>query len=319
MLRGLWRRARGVDQTPPVSELEAADEANQAAGRLVRTGRLVSLRAHVPANREAFQRWYADPEIAELLRHDQEPLNPSQSKSYFDSFVLPLSARGFCFAIHEVATDRLIGTTALTDVSQRRRRVRAAMFRIVIGEKELWGRGYGTEATRLVMEEAFDTHDLDEVRLEVFRHNPRAIAAYRRVGFRVTGEHVEPLGRDRSLDVVEMALDYDDFYGDEGEADEEDDDDSAGQHDGDDGDEMPARRSTALPAAGAAVAATTFRARLTPAERASRRARHLARRQRRQARRQMRHDRLTRRVARRKRRHAGAISPRDGITPAETT
>jgi RimJ/RimL family protein N-acetyltransferase len=86
--------------------------------------------------------------------------------------------------------------------------VRSALFRIVIGEKETWGRGYGTEATQLVAQEAFETHGLGQVRLEVFRHNPRALAAYRRVGFRVTGEHVEWVGR-RSfrLEVVEMVLD----------------------------------------------------------------------------------------------------------------
>ncbi|HEY7030293.1 MAG TPA: GNAT family N-acetyltransferase, partial [Thermomicrobiales bacterium] len=164
-------------------------------GEIVREGRLVRLRAHVVANRPAFQRWYADEEIARLLRHDQRPLNAIQSRGYFDTIIMPLSARGMCFAIHEAATDRLIGTTALTDVQGSERR--SALFRIVIGEKDCWGLGYGTEATRLVVEEAFQTHELDAVRLEVFRHNARALAAYRRVGFRETGSHVEFVGRDR--------------------------------------------------------------------------------------------------------------------------
>ena len=83
----------------------------------------------------------------------------------------------------------------------------SALFRIVIGEKDLWNRGYGTEATRLVVAEAFETHDLTEVRLEVFRHNPRAIRAYQRVGFAITGEHVEWVGRSRrELNVIEMKL-----------------------------------------------------------------------------------------------------------------
>jgi RimJ/RimL family protein N-acetyltransferase len=172
----------------------------------------VRLRAHVPANRAAFQRWYADDEIAQLLRHDQEPLNEIQSRGYFDTIILPLSARGLCYAIHETATDRLIGTTALTDITQPAPGARSALFRIVIGEKDVWGRGYGTEATRLVAEEAFATHHLTEVRLEVFRHNPRALAAYHRVGFRVTGEHVEWVGNPRfELHVVEMALHPDDL------------------------------------------------------------------------------------------------------------
>jgi RimJ/RimL family protein N-acetyltransferase len=179
-------------------------------GEIVREGRLVRLRAHVVANRPAFQRWYADEEIARLLRHDQRPLNAIQSRGYFDTIIMPLSARGMCFAIHEAATDRLIGTTALTDVQGSERR--SALFRIVIGEKDCWGLGYGTEATRLVVEEAFQTHELDAVRLEVFRHNARALAAYRRVGFRETGSHVEFVGRDRfELHVIEMALDRDDY------------------------------------------------------------------------------------------------------------
>ena len=180
-------------------------------GEIVREGSLVQLRSHVVANRPAFQRWYADEEIARLLRHDQRPLNAIQSRSYFDTIIMPLSARGMCFAIHEAATDRLIGTTALTDV--RDSDYRSALFRIVIGEKDCWGRGYGTEATRLVVEEAFRRHGLDEVRLEVFRHNARAIATYRRVGFRETGSHVEFVGRDRfELHVTEMALDRDDYF-----------------------------------------------------------------------------------------------------------
>jgi RimJ/RimL family protein N-acetyltransferase len=198
-------RIGGTDGMAPGTA--AHDEpGGPASGDLVRAGRLVRLRRHVPANRAAFQRWYADEEIAHLLRHDLRPLTEIQSRGYFDTIILPLSAMGTCWAIHEAATDRLIGSTALTDVTGQERR--SALFRIVIGEKDAWGHGYGTEATRLVVEEAFERLGLAEVRLEVFRHNTRAIAAYRRVGFRITGEHVEYVGRNRDrLDVIEMALD----------------------------------------------------------------------------------------------------------------
>jgi RimJ/RimL family protein N-acetyltransferase len=200
--RWLRRRLRGrADELEP----DPADE-NRERGALVRKGRLVTLREHVPANREAFQRWYADPEIAELLRHDLEPLTSWQSRGYFDSFILPSSARGTCFAIHERKTKRLIGTTALTDRVSESDGV-SALFRIVIGEKDVWGQGFGTEATRLVVEEAFDAMGLSAVRLEVFRHNARAIGAYSRVGFQLTGEHTEWVPRKKTeLRVMEMRL-----------------------------------------------------------------------------------------------------------------
>jgi RimJ/RimL family protein N-acetyltransferase len=182
------------------------DDEDRERGNLVRKGRLVSLRTHVPGNREAFQRWYADREIAELLRHDLEPLTPVQSRGYFETFILPSSARGTCFAIHERKSRRLIGTTALTDQTRSRDGI-SALFRIVIGEKDVWGRGYGTEATRLVAEEAFESMGLSEIRLEVFNHNQRAIAAYSKVGFQVSGEHVEWVPHHKTeLRVIEMRL-----------------------------------------------------------------------------------------------------------------
>ena len=187
------------------------DDRDRERGAMVRKGRLVSLRTHVPANRDAFQRWYADREIAELLRHDLEPLTPAQSRAYFETFILPSSARGTCFAIHERKGKRLVGTTALTDRVNGRNGV-SALFRIVIGEKGVWGQGYGTEATRLVAEEAFDNMGLSEIRLEVFNHNVRAIAAYTKVGFEVTGEHVEWVSRRKTeLRVIEMRLSRDAF------------------------------------------------------------------------------------------------------------
>jgi RimJ/RimL family protein N-acetyltransferase len=199
-----WLRRR-LGAYAPLQEDDLDDE-DRERGSLVRKGRLVSLRTHVPANREAFQRWYGDPEVASLLRHDLEPLTEIQSRGYFDTFILPSSARGVCFAIHERGTRRLIGTTALTD-RETRKDGASALFRIVIGEKDTWGQGYGTEATRLVMEEGFESLGLSEVRLEVFGHNERAIAAYRKVGFDVTGEHVEWVPRRKTeLRVIEMRL-----------------------------------------------------------------------------------------------------------------
>lgn len=185
MLSGLRARLRRAAGEPdPASEAPPP-----SAGAIVREGERVRLRRHIPANRAAFQRWYADPEIAYLLRHDLTPLSERQSRGYFDTIILPMSLQGYCYAIHIAETDELIGTTALTDAGPDD--PRAALFRIVIGEKWAWEHGYGTEATRLVVEEAFETLGLDEVQLEVFRHNPRAIAAYKKVGFQRTGAHTE--------------------------------------------------------------------------------------------------------------------------------
>lgn len=180
------------------------DRTTEALGALVRQGDLVDLRRHVGANRDAFVRWYGDREIAEMLRHDLTPLTPVQARGYFDTIILPMSARGHCWAIHDHAAGTLIGSTALTDINQVGR---SALFRIVIGEKQFWGEGRGTEATRLVVAEAFERLGLATVRLEVFAQNERARRAYRRVGFHETGDHTEWVpGKRLQLHVIEMEI-----------------------------------------------------------------------------------------------------------------
>ena len=179
-------------------------------GELFSQGKYVRLRRHTIANRTAFQRWYADHDIARLLRHDLRPLSYVQSLVYFDTVILPSSARGLTFAIHDLETDELIGTTGLTDIEHR---TRSCYFRIVIGESRYWNRGYGQETIRLMMRHAFEDLELDHVNLEVFDYNERAMAAYERVGFVRTGEHVEwPALGDKELHVNEMRLTRDAFY-----------------------------------------------------------------------------------------------------------
>ncbi len=187
--------------------LEAPGDHNPARltiGELVRAGHRVDLRRHVPEDRDIFVAWYQDAVIAELLRHDLAPLTASQARSYFDSIILPATARGTCWAIFENGSERLIGSTALVDIDEDQG---TSLFRLVIGEKETWGQGYGTEATDLVLAEAFLRLSLRQVNLEVFAHNPRAQRAYGRVGFHRTGQHVEWVARaNRQIDVIHMCI-----------------------------------------------------------------------------------------------------------------
>ena len=130
-----------------------------------------------------------------------------QARGYFDSIVLPASARGTAWAIHDRVSGNLLGSTAVTDINEAEG---TCLFRIVIGEKQAWGHGFGTDATRLVVAEAFETLHLRAVRLEVFAHNMRARRAYARVGFRETGQHVEWVPRRRrQLHVISMEVDRD--------------------------------------------------------------------------------------------------------------
>jgi RimJ/RimL family protein N-acetyltransferase len=59
-------------------------------------------------------------------------------------------------------------------------------FRIFIGPKGR-DRGFGTEATRLIVGYGFEHLGLHRISLEVYAFNPRARRAYEKVGFRAEG------------------------------------------------------------------------------------------------------------------------------------
>ncbi len=64
---------------------------------------------------------------------------------------------------------------------------RNAELGIIIGEKEYWNQGLGTEATILALDYAFNIMGLKSVYLRVMEYNKRAIRCYEKVGFKHVG------------------------------------------------------------------------------------------------------------------------------------
>ncbi len=165
-------------------------------------GDLVVLRKHVPENVEAFQRWYSDPDVARLARYQDAPMRSDEIDRFFQ--LRALGHESLTMAIHERDSGRLVGSCAFSQVDGDNG---SAMYHITIGEKDVWGRGYGTEATRLMLDHAFGTLGLHRVALTVFEFNERAIRAYRRCGFVVEGRARESIWRDgRWWDELAMSV-----------------------------------------------------------------------------------------------------------------
>ena len=165
-------------------------------------GELTLLRKHVPENVTAFQRWYSDPEIARLARYQDAPMRADEIDRFFQ--LRALGHESLTMAIHERDSDRLVGSCAFSQLDAENG---SAMYHITIGEKDAWGRGFGTEATRLMLDHAFGTLGLHRIGLTVFEFNERAIRAYRRCGFIAEGRARESIWRDgRWWDEVAMSV-----------------------------------------------------------------------------------------------------------------
>jgi RimJ/RimL family protein N-acetyltransferase len=64
---------------------------------------------------------------------------------------------------------------------------RMAIYYIAIAEKENWSKGYGKEVTRLMVDYAFETLNLNRIQLHVSVENERAVNAYKKAGFQIEG------------------------------------------------------------------------------------------------------------------------------------
>jgi RimJ/RimL family protein N-acetyltransferase len=60
---------------------------------------------------------------------------------------------------------------------------------IIIGDKQQWGKGYATEAIKLLTEHGFDKIGLHKISAGIYANNPGSIKAFHAAGYEVEGRH----------------------------------------------------------------------------------------------------------------------------------
>jgi RimJ/RimL family protein N-acetyltransferase len=155
--------------------------------------------------------WENDLELSVLTGDPVRPMTSEAIDSLYEERFSKQGPDHTSFAIYERDTMRPIGTAGLMAINHAHR---TAELGIGIGEHDCWGEGYGTEATRLVIDYAFTVLGLHNVMLRVFSYNERAIRAYQKVGFREIGRRrqAQRIGN-RVYDVVLMDILASDFEG----------------------------------------------------------------------------------------------------------
>jgi diamine N-acetyltransferase len=141
--------------------------------------------------------WFNDFDYARTTS-GVRPMTIEALEGYYDQDIKDHSQVHFTIYDRESFTP--IGGVSLTDIAGH-----TATFAIGIGDASYRGRGYGTEATKLILEYGFNGLGLHNIWLSVFAFNDRAIAAYKRAGFKEIGRRRQVLSRFGKLhDVVYM-------------------------------------------------------------------------------------------------------------------
>ena len=169
-------------------------------------GKLVRLAAYDPEEvGKAFSRWTRDSEYWRLM--DSGPahiVSARDATAFFDKQVSDQNSGDYFFCVRRLADDSLIGEMVLEVVNWRSG---DAFVGLSIGERENWGKGYGTEMMSLLLQYAFLEVNLRRVTLNVFEYNPRAIRVYEKVGFRHEGRFRKYMNKEgRRWDMLFMGI-----------------------------------------------------------------------------------------------------------------
>jgi RimJ/RimL family protein N-acetyltransferase len=148
-------------------------------------GTKVYLRPLEEADAAESHRWLNDPDVRRTLAARAGPYTEAMSREWIRALDF---RRAIGFAIVAREDDVHVGNCDLRDINPVDRN---ASLGIVVGRKDRWGMGYGTEAVALLCRHAFDGLALHKVWLSCYANNPRGLRLYARLGFREEGRRRE--------------------------------------------------------------------------------------------------------------------------------
>ncbi len=140
-------------------------------------GKTIVLRPIGPEDAQAMFESLSDEE-AKRLTGTQESFTLEQVQAFCTR--VPTEDDRYDFAITLPGENRYRGEVVLNEIDWENR---SSSFRIAISGAENREKGYGSEATELVLEFGFKTLNLHRIELEVYDFNPRARHVYKKHGF----------------------------------------------------------------------------------------------------------------------------------------
>jgi [ribosomal protein S5]-alanine N-acetyltransferase len=149
-------------------------------GVVFRKGERIVLRPIERGDAPAIRRWMNDPAITQWLSHSL-PMSEADAGDWIEQ--VSRAKTVFAFGIL-VEGSALVGFNTIHSVNWQHR---TAMTGTIIGEREYWGRGYATEARKLLLDYAFNSLDLFALQARVAAHNVRSVSYAKGCGYEEVG------------------------------------------------------------------------------------------------------------------------------------
>jgi RimJ/RimL family protein N-acetyltransferase len=144
------------------------------------SGNLVRLRAYNKNDLKFELEYINDFEVKKNINPEIPfPLRFEDEEKWYNS-INPMGNGIYTFVIEELESHKYVGICEVNDIDWKNS---VATIGIFIG-KPFWGKGFGTEAMRLLINFIFEEMNINKIKLSVFGFNNRAIKMYENLGFK---------------------------------------------------------------------------------------------------------------------------------------
>lgn len=171
-------------------------------------GKLVTIRAIEEEDLPLLHRWANDPEIWYQLGGWHFPSNLPEQRRWFDSLRAESNQQRFAVTTVE---DGLIGTTNLVDIDWKNNH---AFHGMMLGDKNIRGKGYGVDTIMATMRYAFEELHLARLDGSMIEYNEVSLNIYlKRCGWQVEGRQRNwYFRRNRYWDRIMVGVTREDYF-----------------------------------------------------------------------------------------------------------
>lgn len=174
-------------------------------------GQLVNLRAFTDEDIKPSVEFMNDMEVVLNLDDDAPmPQSYETQKEWFEEARKDKKHyKDFFWAI-ETKEGKFIGGCGVNHMDGKNRVAQVGIF---IGDRDCLGKGYGTDAMKVLLEFLFEEYNVNKVKLMVFDFNKRAIKSYEKCGFKTEAMLRESVFRfGKYNDMRSMAILKEDYF-----------------------------------------------------------------------------------------------------------
>jgi diamine N-acetyltransferase len=162
-------------------------------------GKMIELRAVEREDLPRYVAWFNDPDVMRYFG-TYEPMSLAQEERWYESQFDNPQVRNF--AVYYQGEH--VGGAGYAHLNWRDR---SAEVGLLIGRKDLWDQGLGTDVLRTLVQFGFEQLNLHRIYLRVYAENARGVHCYEKVGFRHEGRQREAVFRHgRWHDLINMSI-----------------------------------------------------------------------------------------------------------------